>query len=94
MILEGRNLPENFLTSAPGDLATGHTHPLGFHQSRGIKDYCGQRSGGQPDSSGLELIARACEALSMKFDRHGRLFSTNHGMDRGSFNANSPDSFN
>ncbi|MGI6550385.1 MAG: PQQ-dependent sugar dehydrogenase [Syntrophomonadales bacterium] len=103
VVLEGRNFTsENFLTSAPGDLATtGAYSPFGVSTSRGecikgITAASGSVLRANRDGSGLELIAWGLRnPFRMKFDRHGRLFSTNHGMDvRGSRGvANSPDEF-
>lgn len=103
VILEGRNFTsENFLTDAPGDLATtGAFSPFGVPTGRGerikgITAASGSILRANPDGSDLELIAWGLRnPFRIKFDRHGRLFAANHGMDvRGSRGvANSPDEF-
>lgn len=95
-------LTENLLSDAAGDRAlTGAFSPFGISTGpgewvNGIVRASGSVLRANPDGSNLELIAWGLRnPFRMKFDRHNRLYSTNHGMDvRGSRPVeNSPDEF-
>ena len=103
VILTGRNFASpNFLTHAPGDLAsTGAYSPFGISTRRGerikgITAASGSILRANRDGSNLELIAWGLRnPFRIKFDRNGRLLAANHGMDvRKQGVANSPDEFN
>ncbi len=101
--LIGQNfLTENFLTASSNDSTnTGAYSPFGVPASpgevvQGILRASGSIISANPDGSDLQLVAWGLRnPFRIRFDRHNRLFSTNHGMDvRGSRSvANSPDEF-
>lgn len=101
--LRGMNYStENFLTASSQDTAfTGAYSPFGIPTMRGECVKCLRTPSGSilranPDGSELECVVWGLRnPFRIKFDRSGRLFSTNHGMDvRGSRPVNnSPDEF-
>ncbi|GMA61063.1 PQQ-dependent sugar dehydrogenase [Alicyclobacillus fastidiosus] len=101
--LVGRNfVSNNFLTQSAEDKAyTGAFSPFSVstkqgEKVKGITAASGSILRANPDGSNLELVAWGLRnPFRIKFDRHHRLFATNHGMDeRGSRHiANSPDEF-
>ncbi len=101
--LAGQNfVSDNSLTQFSGDKAyTGAYSPFGVptnwgEKVKGITAASGSILRANPDGSQLELVAWGLRnPFRIKFDRHNRLFATNHGMDeRGSRHiANSPDEF-
>lgn len=103
IVLRYKNfVSKNFLSSSPYDRAyTGAYSPYGVpvkpgEPVKGVIRASGSILRANPDGSNLELVAWGLRnPFRMKFDRHNRLFSTNHGMDiRGSRPvANSPDEF-
>lgn len=103
VLLRGENFrTRNFLTSSENDIAiAGAYSPFGIPSMKGeiIKGMVkasGSILRANPDGSNLELVAWGLRnPFRMKFDRHNRLFATNHGMDvRGSRPVdNSPDEF-
>ena len=103
VVLRGRDfVTPNFLTSAPSDFAyTGAYSPFGVptcpgERIKGRTAASGSILRAHPDGSNLELVAWGLRnPFRMKFDRSGKLFAANHGMDvRGSRGvANSPDEF-
>ncbi len=103
IILCGQNLSSgNFLTKSAYDFAvTGAYSPFNvptkpYETVKGQQMASGSILRANPDGSCLELLAWGLRnPFRMKFDRFGRLFLGNHGMDvRGSRPVeNSPDEF-
>ena len=101
--LTGQNfVSNNILTQSGEDKAyTGAYSPFGVPANPGEKIKAITATSGSilrahPDGSQLEMVAWGLRnPFRIKFDRHNRLFATNHGMDeRGSRHiANSPDEF-
>jgi len=101
--LTGANFPsEEYLSEAEYDTAwTGAYSPFAVpnrpgERVKGITRASGSVLRANPDGSCLERIAWGLRnPFRMAFDRYGRLFTTDHGMDvRGSRPvADSPDSF-
>lgn len=103
IILNGQNfITENIQTASPYDVtSTGAYSPFSvpsaiFETVKGVVKASGSILRANLDGSDLELVAWGLRnPFRMKFDKDGRLFSTNHGADvRGSRPIdNSPDEF-
>lgn len=103
IMLRGQNyLTENPLTNSQIDKScTGAYSPFGVPTSpcekvKGVVKANGSILRANPDGSDLELVCWGLRnPFRLKFDRFGRLFCTNHGLDvRGSRPVdNSPDEF-
>ncbi|MGI6751690.1 MAG: PQQ-dependent sugar dehydrogenase [Anaerovoracaceae bacterium] len=101
--LNGENFLSNtFLDAFPDrETLTGAYMPFGVSSTpgeivSGIKRANGSIMKANPDGSNLELVAWGLRnPFRIRFDRNGRLFAANHGIDiRGSRPiANSPDEF-
>ncbi len=93
IVLKGENfITKNFLSKPKKDIATtGGYSPFGVPSApcervKGVTKASGSILRANPDGSCLELVAWGLRnPFRLKFDKHGRLFCTNHGADvRGS----------
>jgi glucose/arabinose dehydrogenase len=100
--LRGQNFTTpGFLHASGRNVTTGAYLPFGTPSKPGEVINAEVKASGSvmranPDGSNLEMVAWGLRnPFRMRFDRSGRLFTTNHGMDvRGSRPvANSPDEF-